>query len=368
MINFKDERINNLITLIVIFLVAGCVSVNDVLPSSISIGLWVFAFVLSVLRAKLVHRRTFIIGVLTLALMWISDVVNGEILSNTIKHSVAIITILFYVCSTDYDLAKKALVNVMAFLAAISLVMFSFCLIVPSLSNFLTFSVRNRTYANFGLFVYEVGMLRNCGFFWEPGAFQVFLNLALLIEISRKEPNKRRIGLLLLSVVTTFSTTGYIALALIFMLYLVKTENVDTKILFGVGGLIAVFCVFLVFKDQLTVADENGLVGKIIYFFDNKGYEYQSGMHLTTASIRFFSIIKPLECFFKHPVFGMGYQGLLTETFQFTRGAMSCTFVNWFAVYGFFFGLIMIIGYMNVARQSSTKNSMQFIVFLILLV
>ncbi|SHF98753.1 O-antigen ligase like membrane protein [Arenibacter palladensis] len=61
--------------------------------------------------------------------------------------------------------------------------------------------------------------LRNSGMFWEPGAFACYINLVFLFYIGKirslVENNKFKVIIILLALLTTYSTTGYIVLFLI---------------------------------------------------------------------------------------------------------------------------------------------------------
>ncbi|MBT4484978.1 MAG: hypothetical protein HOC71_15025 [Candidatus Latescibacteria bacterium] len=72
--------------------------------------------------------------------------------------------------------------------------------------------------------LFENSFFRNSGMFWEPGAFQGYLILALifLAFVKNDMPRKQYIRYLLIlcsAVLSTLSTTGYIALALIPLLH-----------------------------------------------------------------------------------------------------------------------------------------------------
>ena len=59
----------------------------------------------------------------------------------------------------------------------------------------------------------EITITRNSGIFWEPGVWQIYLNLALLIYLLKEgEKKKGVIALYIIAVMTTFSTTGWILL------------------------------------------------------------------------------------------------------------------------------------------------------------
>lgn len=78
--------------------------------------------------------------------------------------------------------------------------------------------------------------MRNCGMFWEPGAFQGYLLLIPLMYISNLREfykyNKRVCYILIAALLTTFSTTGYVALlTLIVLTSLQFSRNMFVKIL-----------------------------------------------------------------------------------------------------------------------------------------
>ena len=86
--------------------------------------------------------------------------------------------------------------------------MFSSLDFIP-IQNFLLFSINPFHVTNF----------RNCGLFWEPGAFQFFINLAFLLAIAYKQLRWGHALVLVTALLTTQSTTGYIVFALILLGY-----------------------------------------------------------------------------------------------------------------------------------------------------
>lgn len=69
-----------------------------------------------------------------------------------------------------------------------------------------------------------LGEVRNSGPFWEPGAFAVYLNLALFFLLFGPVTSKRRLFMLVLVValLTTKSTTGYIVFGIMLIFYFLK--------------------------------------------------------------------------------------------------------------------------------------------------
>lgn len=77
--------------------------------------------------------------------------------------------------------------------------------------------------------------VRNCGMFWEPGAFQGYLILIPLMYISRLKDfyreNRRMSIVLIVALLTTFSTTGYVAFfTLITLISLQYSHNKIVKV------------------------------------------------------------------------------------------------------------------------------------------
>ncbi|SMO85748.1 O-Antigen ligase [Saccharicrinis carchari] len=130
---------------------------------------------------------------------------------------------------------------------------------------------------------------RNSGPFWEPGAFSGFLMIALLFNIiitGRLNNKKNRI--LMLGVVSTFSTSGLLVMGCVIVFYLMLNRDRGTKY-------ILLPVVFLL-----------GVVAFVS--FDFMGNKIISKMSYTdqTYNTRFKSAMIDLKDFSKHPFFGMG--------------------------------------------------------------
>ena len=102
--------------------------------------------------------------------------------------------------------------------------------------------------------------LRNSGPFWEPGAFQGYIWIAvlfLLFDVDAKCTKHRKtiFALFIITLLTTQSTTGYVLLVLAFMLFngrilrLLEIRNMNTKVIIGV----LILLIGLVFLSTSTV-------------------------------------------------------------------------------------------------------------------
>lgn len=83
------------------------------------------------------------------------------------------------------------------------------------------------------IYVIPVGnKIRNFGPFWEPGMYAVFLMLALSINVFKSIPLFSKENIILMAAnVTTFSTTGYVAMLFILTSYIfLKNKNIFLKV------------------------------------------------------------------------------------------------------------------------------------------
>ena len=76
-------------------------------------------------------------------------------------------------------------------------------------------------YVNILVFTYvKLHHIRNSGFSWEPGAFGFFLNMGLLLQLVTNDFKfDKRSKWVMLAIVTTLSTTTYLAFAFVILLY-----------------------------------------------------------------------------------------------------------------------------------------------------
>ncbi len=178
--------------------------------------------------------------------------------------------------------------------------------LVGLLQNNLDFlSFRNDSYANNFLFtVNDAAQYRNSGFMWEPKGFSNFLILAIFFRLILNGIKliDKKILVLILGVISTFSTAGLISLFIIIIFYFL---NKNIKIL------ITVFPVFLIVS-SLIFFNSKILYEKIIYELSLQ-QEYQTLLEKddyekeTYSLGRTGSFIVDFNDFLKRPLVGYGY-------------------------------------------------------------
>lgn len=141
----------------------------------------------------------------------------------------------------------------------------------------------------------NAGYYRNYGLFREPGVFAIFLCLALLFVLCSEKNLKHRgwtILLLTAGIISTFSTTGYLAAMAITAIWLVK----DRKRFAGGGTWLTVILAVLMVLGFLWISDDN-LITDV--------FEKLSGTH-SSMRYRLETIINGLRVSWKHYFLGVG--------------------------------------------------------------
>ena len=200
-------------------------------------------------------------------------------------------------------------INILYYMALISFVFFFPILFLPSLGSFLVhsivplFSIFNIAHSvHETVLIYtlsHVELFRNSGPFWEPGAFAGYLLIAFMLN-SMKEVNilNKKNKVFLIAIVTTFSTTTFLALFIfLFLFYYKQVKNVVFKIAVVVGLLSIAFVAytsldFLGKKIEKQIAQETSK-------------DVLSGKN-TTNTGRFITIIRDMRDLDGHEWVGRG--------------------------------------------------------------
>ncbi len=132
-------------------------------------------------------------------------------------------------------------INILYGMAIISLIIYFSILLFPSIKTFLLHSVAPifnifnfANSENETIIIYNPrSFSRNSGPFWEAGAFAGYLIIAFIFNfIAEKTKIVRKNIVLLIAIITTLSTTAYLALfVFLFLVYYKKIKNVLIKIM-----------------------------------------------------------------------------------------------------------------------------------------
>ena len=254
-----------------------------------------------------------------------------------------IITVVIWVVGylvvlfVPYEEFKDVFSSIMTFLAIYSLITFAIKLISVDLFSWLPTIEKNGVlYYNavFSIISSSNFTLRNFGIFWEPGAFAIFLNIALYFELFENKFNPKRVLLFFITIITTVSTLGIFCIFILFFAFMTINKNfISNKIKFAVT-ITAVLCLLgmLVFGDEY-----------ILQVFGKLGILEGSSVNDST-NVRINAIIYPGTAFLQNPILGVGYDDYLFIQERFCENMATCSFLNLLCLFGLVGGLLPIIG------------------------
>ncbi len=155
--------------------------------------------------------------------------------------------------------------------------------------------------------------LRNTGMFWEPGAHQGFLNLALVFLMRLDDINKRRFKaiVLVLGVLSTQSTTGYIVLMLVSLMYVLEKEKVS-------GSRKSLLFVVFLFASYFIYTEVSFLGDKI----EDNLSDTSSSQGRVTDFIKYKQLIE------EHPLMGNSYNSKVVSGNGFFYQIVSIGFIG----------------------------------------
>ncbi|MDF2544552.1 MAG: Uncharacterized protein K0S47_4270 [Herbinix sp.] len=245
-------------------------------------------------------------------------------------------------------------INLVQIFAVISIIFWVAFLVSPSLVNAwpaVTFDTQTMGTKGYEIYLHGKGVLlysyleihptRNCGIYTEPGVYQIVLNSALFVLLFWREKigfkseieYKRAVFIVLLSLITCQSTTGYIGMLFIILFFYFsrKKDHNTSKVKLYITGVMAVgFIVLLV--DYAYRGTESIVYIQIIHklFGDNgSGFNISEG----TGLYRLGTIIVSLASVIKHPL-GVGYDTLNVLKKEYASGLVAASVVAFAAVYG----------------------------------
>lgn len=184
-------------------------------------------FSISIIKGKFFRKMTSVFLLVTMLSLVLSMVYYMEFSGGYIS-----IVALFLLGACFFDVIppesfKKAFLDIMTAIAVTSLLTFFLAELFLELDVFpVYYNTNDRPYHFFFLSnISTVDLSRNYGLFTEPSRYQAYLNLSLMfILFDKRKINIKRLVVFLLALITTFSTTGFIAFAFIFCAFLFSNK------------------------------------------------------------------------------------------------------------------------------------------------
>ncbi len=274
-----------------------------------------------------------------------------------IIFKVAIICVCWTV-ATKAELSKliNCYISFMVFIAVFSLICMAFRQTITAVDfiptiNSGTYGTKALLFTNVKIGTGNLYFLRNQGPFWEPGAYQAYLNLAIIfLFFGNAERKNRNIEILILciTVISTISTTGYMALGIIM---LAKIFSKDTS------SLRSKFIIVAMFLAIALIAVNNETINYLLFDKMNSA----SNNNISNAT-RLYSIMQNTKGILWNPVFGIGpskYSTLFTESKSIlgsiSVGVNTTTSLSIWALYGMAYFVFFNGGIIYFAKSLGDK-------------
>lgn len=271
----------------------------------------IILFVLAKILNKTIANRRLILVVLSMIVVNILQVYAlSRVSFNANVNYLFKIYCGFIVVSVLSEKFRYVYLKVMYVICSISIIGFTANLLIGDFhgyqfDRYCSLLLYNYVIGGFESHFMDIG-IRNSGMFWEPGAFQGYINIAFLLYIDKfivffREYRKHFI-VLLIALLTTFSTTGYLVLFVIITLAVMKnTRNKLAKVFITTSIIIASFWAY----------------GNLDFMGDKINQEYESAQeidNLGTAASRMGSGIINWKNLMRNPICGNGH--LMEERFK----------------------------------------------------
>ena len=282
-------------------------------------------------------------SLITFGVLSVLGVATGFLHGDSIKRIVIDIFTLgvafVWVCIVNFEAFKRAFLDVFLFTSIYGIAVWTAYSISPQLVSIFP-QMPCGVLDAYDLFFCVIrdtrsGPLRLYSFAWEPGAYQTFLNIAILIAGMQKKHRLINLAILYTALILTFSTTGYIV-GIMNIAILIFAVNIDNK---------------QKIKKYILVASSAGLVflaiatatGITQYVF-NKALKMFNGLSsngISTSSVRVDSLYYPFIAFINNPLLGVGQSGLDAIKSTLPHSMLTCTPTNYLAIYGIIYSAII---------------------------
>lgn len=252
----KTSKSNRIIDFIILtlFILYTAGAANLTGNDSFSIGATIFLAFFFIRRKRKIDSYIIILLTLWCIINMLSIIINGSELFNLISFAgVTLRIFIAYLIVKTVGITFFEKFYKYAFkLVIISTIIYGFNILYPSffssLSPYLNFITKpeQRKSGGWYIFIYMLSgwndTMRNCGFMWEPGGYACILIFLILFRLLKNQFKfDIQIFLLIIALITTYSTAGYLALFVILLFFLIQNSrnNKIYKLLLPITLLVA---------------------------------------------------------------------------------------------------------------------------------
>lgn len=253
-------------------------------------------------------------------------------------------------------------IKVIVVFAAISLIGFTIGMVMPNVATLFPITVGDASVDYYNAFVYVFMQpkgygafrltTRNAGICWEPGCYQMFLNVGLFFLLEKQSYREQKLFIwkfliLMITIITTMSTTGIVLMIVIIIANWKVWSKIGSRSFILIPVIIAVAFwglnyfsadLFIANKFSVEFGQDNAFLdrlslSKIQYIFSENGIPY---------------------------IFGMSFSKLLTKTTSLWNSV-----IHSFLCLGIPFTFIQLTGYWKGTKVLASKYILLFIMMIL---
>ena len=329
-----------------------------------------------------ISNQTVAVLVIWILCLMMSAVINSDFRGGYVTSLIMIIIGYLYseyVSFHDFCLIFK---RVGIFLAVCSVIGFILTTVFPAFKNMGISVYREsgmlmKNYIVYARAPYDAtAAARAFSIFREPGVFQAYLNVALLIAVkyfdhTRKARELLGIFSLVIAIALTVSTTGFVVMILVFLFFILshrKEVNGDILGIVILIGCIAIVGAMIYLEFFSSINIDRFINEKIMVKFDKGSDQYESG------GARVASLVANAVLWTRNPLFGVGitakqvqFNLVCKEIMNSIPNSDTNTIFAQLSMHGIGVGLIWILGMLGLVRKAGVNFCTKIIVFAIIL-
>lgn len=248
-LQFKEYSIKDFFIVLSVILISKSLYYESYGTNILLIGFLSFLMLITNFKYLKINKMIllYIFGIVTLLLINIdTNYSSFFVLINRVLIAILVIYLI------TFEKFSKAFIDIILIISVIS--WFSWLVILLDIPSFLPnfTGIDGRPLRNFIFFgVWEKFVtyktFRNSGLWWEPGAFQLFVNLAFIFTLINNTMTMKRYGIFLITIITITSTTGFLVFIILSLIYSKKYFYFIKSVLLYLVIFLILFCVSLVF-------------------------------------------------------------------------------------------------------------------------
>lgn len=320
----------------------------------IIIGMGGIAAILAIFRCRKSNLKMVMYFIIPIIL---SMIVNADF-DMLLFFKMALILICWAIV-TKMDMQKiiNYYISYTVFIAIFSLVCMIFRTTITSMSfiptiNSGSYGTKALFFTNVKIGIGNLYFLRNQGPFWEPGAYQAYLNIALMFLLFGNYKRKHKsveMLILIVAVASTISTTGYFVLGLVILAKMVIRDNTSVLTKFATAALLL---------GVVLIALKNEAINYLL--FDKMSLNSVNNISNVT---RLYSVVQNGKGILRNPIFGVSpdkYSTLFTESSTVlgtvSIGVNTTTSLSVWALYGVAYFVIYNVGLIYFVKSFREKT------------